>query len=189
MYLHLGNQVIALQKSVLGVFDMDTATWSHRTRETLEKWEQAGQVENAAGDLIAPAAELAARVQHREHDLKRGLARLRLHVHGAAAAIVAHADDVAGLDGQLNMAAVARERLVNGVVDDLIHEVVQTGRRRRADVHTRTLAHGLQTLEHLDLAGVIFLCDLVCDIWHGFASFRTAPRSEILQSAGLAAFI
>ena len=40
MYLHLGNQVIALQKSVLGVFDMDTATWSHRTRETLEKWEQ-----------------------------------------------------------------------------------------------------------------------------------------------------
>ena len=54
MYLHLGNQVIALQKSVLGVFDMDTATWSHRTRETLEKWEQAGQVENAAGDGESP---------------------------------------------------------------------------------------------------------------------------------------
>ena len=33
MYLHLGNQVIALQKSVIGVFDMDTATWSYRTRE------------------------------------------------------------------------------------------------------------------------------------------------------------
>ena len=49
MYLHLGNQVIVLQKSVIGVFDMDTATWSHRTRETLEKLEQAGQVENAAG--------------------------------------------------------------------------------------------------------------------------------------------
>ena len=143
----------------------------------------------AAGDLIAPAAELAARVQHREHDLKRGLARLRLHVHRDAAAVVAHADDVARLDGQLDVAAVARERLVDGVVDDLIHEVVQTGRRRRANVHARTLAHGLQTLEHLDLAGVIFLCDLVCDIWHGFASFRTAPRSEIFQSAGLAAFI
>lgn len=49
MYLHLGNQVIVLQKSVIGIFDMDTATWSHRTRETLEKLEQAGQVENAAG--------------------------------------------------------------------------------------------------------------------------------------------
>ena len=58
MYLHLGNQVIALQKSVLGVFDMDTATWSHRTRETLEKWEQAGQVENAAGDELPKAVVL-----------------------------------------------------------------------------------------------------------------------------------
>ena len=37
------------------VFDMDTATWSHRTRETLEKWEQAGQVENAAGDELPKA--------------------------------------------------------------------------------------------------------------------------------------
>ena len=52
MYLHLGNQVIVLQKSVIGVFDMDTATWSHRTRETLEKLEQAGQVENAAGSEL-----------------------------------------------------------------------------------------------------------------------------------------
>ena len=34
MYLHLGNQVIALQKSVLGVFDMDTAPRAHRSRPT-----------------------------------------------------------------------------------------------------------------------------------------------------------
>ena len=30
MYLHLGNQVIALQKSVLGVFDMLSVTAQHR---------------------------------------------------------------------------------------------------------------------------------------------------------------
>ena len=81
----------------------------------------------AAGDLIAPAAELAARVQHGEYDLERGLAGLRLDVHGDAAAVIADADDVAGLDGELDVAAVARERLVNGVVDDLIHQVVQAG--------------------------------------------------------------
>ena len=57
MYLHLGNQIIVLQKSVIGVFDMDTATWSHRTRETLEKLEQAGQVENAAGTRGAARKE------------------------------------------------------------------------------------------------------------------------------------
>ena len=50
-----GGRVLTVQNSVLGVFDMDTATWSHRTRETLEKWEQAGQVENAAGDELPKA--------------------------------------------------------------------------------------------------------------------------------------
>ena len=121
----------------------------------------------AAGDLIAPAAELAARVQHGEHHFECGLAGLRLDVHGDAATVIADADDVAGLDGELNVAAVASEGLVDGVVDDLIHQVVQAGRRRRADVHARAFAHGLQTLENLDLAGVVLLCDLICNIWHG----------------------
>ena len=48
----------------------------------------------AAGDLIAPAAELAARVQHGEYDLERGLAGLRLDVHGDAAAVIGDLNDV-----------------------------------------------------------------------------------------------
>ena len=51
MYLHLGNNVIVRKESVIGVFDLDTVSWSHRTRETLKMVEQAGQVENAADDL------------------------------------------------------------------------------------------------------------------------------------------
>ena len=51
MYLHLGNNVIVRKKSVIGVFDLDTVSWSHRTRETLALVEQAGQVENAAEDI------------------------------------------------------------------------------------------------------------------------------------------
>ena len=51
MYLHLGNNVIVRKKSVIGIFDLDTVSWSHRTRETLTMVEQAGQVENAADDL------------------------------------------------------------------------------------------------------------------------------------------
>ena len=51
MYLHLGNNVIVRKKSVIGVFDLDTVSWSHRTRETLALVEQAGQVKNAAEDI------------------------------------------------------------------------------------------------------------------------------------------
>ena len=51
MYLHLGNNVIVRKKSVIGIFDLDTVSWSHRTRETLAMVEQAWQVENAAEDI------------------------------------------------------------------------------------------------------------------------------------------
>lgn len=51
MYLHLGNNMIVRKKSVIGVFDLDTVSWSHRTRQTLAMVEEAGQVENAAEDL------------------------------------------------------------------------------------------------------------------------------------------
>jgi len=49
MYLHLGNNVLVRKNSIIGIFDLDTVTWSKRTRDTLAMVEQAGQVENAAG--------------------------------------------------------------------------------------------------------------------------------------------
>ena len=79
-----------------------------------------------AGDLVAPAAELAARVQHGEHDLKRTLAGLLLNIDRDAAAVIAHADDVALFYRHGDAGAEARQSLVDGVVDDLIHKVMQT---------------------------------------------------------------
>ena len=49
MYLHLGNGYVARKDEIVGVFDLDTASQSHRTREFLAKAEQAGAVVNAAG--------------------------------------------------------------------------------------------------------------------------------------------
>lgn len=51
MYLHLGQAVVVLERDVIGVFDLDNASWSHRTRAFLEKAEKEGQVVSATGDL------------------------------------------------------------------------------------------------------------------------------------------
>ena len=32
MYLHLGQAVVVNQRDIVAIFDMDNATWSHRTR-------------------------------------------------------------------------------------------------------------------------------------------------------------
>ena len=103
----------------------------------------------AAGDLIASAAELAAGVQHGEHHLQGGPARLGLNIHGNTTAVIGDGDGVTLVDGHGNVRAVAGQRLVDGVVHDLIYQVVQTAGAGGADIHTRPLPHSLQPLQYL----------------------------------------
>ena len=51
MYLHVGQSVVIPMEEIVGVFDLDNSSWSHRTRAFLEKAEKEGRVVNAASDL------------------------------------------------------------------------------------------------------------------------------------------
>ena len=52
---------------------------------------------------------------------------------------------------------MAGQRLVDGVVDDLIDHVMQAGAVVGiADIHARPLADGIETLQNLDGIGAIF---------------------------------
>ena len=51
VYLHLGQSVVVPYEAVLGIFDLDNASWSHRTRAFLEKAEREGRVVLATEDL------------------------------------------------------------------------------------------------------------------------------------------
>ena len=110
----------------------------------------------AARDLVAAAvAELAAGVQDGEHDLD-GRQLLLLHdPDGDAAPVVDDRDGVVGVDRDVDARAVAGERLVDGVVDDLVDEVVQTAHAGRPDVHAGSLANRLEPLEHGDVLRVV----------------------------------
>jgi hypothetical protein len=102
------------------------------------------------------AAKLAARVQHGEHRLQGRLAGDGVQVGGDAAAVVAHADPARGeVELDVHVARVAALHLVDRVVQDLVHQVVQPALARAADVHAGPLAHGVQPLQDLDLGGVV----------------------------------
>ena len=117
--------------------------------------DRAADAVQATGHLVAAATELAAGVQLREHELDGADLLDRVDVGGDAAAVVAHADAAVGQERHVDRVGVAGERLVDGVVDDLVDEVVQTAGARRPDVHARALAHGLEALEHGDRARVV----------------------------------
>jgi hypothetical protein len=59
------------------------------------------------------------------------------------------------VDGDLDARGLALQGLVDGVVDHLVDEVVQTTQAGRPDVHARALAHRLESLEYGDVLGVV----------------------------------
>ena len=134
----------------------------------------------AAGDRVPAAAELAAGVQHGEHDLDRRLALGLVDVDRDAAAVVDDAHAAVGQDRDVDVVAVAGERLVDGVVDDLVDEVVEAARTGRSDVHARPLANRFEALENLDVISAV--CAAFCWAFVGSAVMCEvgAPDRRIL---------
>ena len=108
-----------------------------------------------ARNLIGAFIELTAGVQHRHHHFQRTAFFLGVHIGGDTAAIVAYRNGIILVNGHLHMGAVARQGLVDGVVHHFIHQMVQTPHVYVADIHGGTLAHGLQSLQYLNVLGGI----------------------------------
>ncbi len=105
----------------------------------------------ATGHLITVAAELAASMQDGQDNLERRNLHLRMLVYGDTAAIVYHRHRPVGVDSDVHLRTIPRERLVDGVVHHLVDQMMQTFRTGRPYVHARPLAHGLEAFEYLDV--------------------------------------
>ena len=51
MYLHLGQSVVIPDRDILGIFDLDNASWAYKTRELLERAEAEGRAMAAGEDI------------------------------------------------------------------------------------------------------------------------------------------
>ena len=51
MYLNIGGDMAVRDRSVIGIFDLDNASWSKHTRAFLRKAEEEGQVISPVEDL------------------------------------------------------------------------------------------------------------------------------------------
>jgi hypothetical protein len=109
-----------------------------------------------AGHLVTPAvAELAACVEDGQDDLSGRPLLLLVHVDGDAAAVVRDGHPVVRVQADLDRVAVPGQRLVDGVVHDLVDEMVQAALTRGADVHAGPLPNGLEALEDRDVRGLV----------------------------------
>lgn len=51
MYLYMGQDIMVPFEDIVGIFDLDNTTWSHRTRKFLDRAEEEGRVIYAGEDL------------------------------------------------------------------------------------------------------------------------------------------
>lgn len=134
---------------------------------------QAHAVQTAA-DCVAAAAEFATRVQLCKANLDGRHALRLVNAAGYAPAVVLNGQTAVGVDCDVGVRAVARERLVYGVVEDFHRQVVQPLFVGGADIHSRALSDGFKPFEHLN---IFFAVMVFCRVFYHITSKRTTERA------------
>ena len=104
-----------------------------------------------AGHLVPVAAELSACVELRQDDRQRRQPLLLHNLDGDPAAVIRDRHGVVRMDDDLGVVVVPGEGLIDSIVDHLEHEMVETSRAGRADVHPGPEPDRLETLEDGDV--------------------------------------
>ena len=112
-------------------------------------------VQSAAG-LVRARLELSARMQRRHDDLKRRLRlKLGMRIDRNAAPVVAHGQNIAFGQFDLDAAGMPRNRLVHRIVDYLGRQMMQRALVGAADIHARSPPDRLKPFKDLDVFGGI----------------------------------
>jgi hypothetical protein len=101
--------------------------------------------------------ELAAGVEHGEHDFGRRPAAL-VHVHWNAAAVVDDRHGVVDMNRDRDVLAETRERFVDELSTTSYTRWCRPGRPGGPDVHGRALPDGFQAFQNLDFVGPVVVC-------------------------------
>ena len=108
-----------------------------------------------ARDRVSTASEFATGVQDRHDDLDGGLVLGRVLVDGDAPAVVDDPQTAVGQNGDFDVVAETRKGLIHGVVDNLVHQVVEAPLTGGADIHSGPLTDGFEPFEDGDVGSTV----------------------------------
>ena len=119
-----------------------------------------------AWHFVRAFIELTTSVEHGHYHFEGGTVFLGVHVDRNTTTIVLYNDRVVRTDGYFDVCTIPRKGFVNGVVDGLVHQVVQTFFTDVANVHSGTLTYCFQAFKHLNITGTISGCAFVFYFFH-----------------------
>ena len=134
-----------------------------------------------SGIFIAVTAKFAARVQNGIDHLKRGNAHFGVNTTRNTATVILHGYAVIRVKRDLYALTAAGQCLVDGVIDNFIHQMVKTARRGRPDIHTRSLSDGFKSFQYLNLT---FVINALFQIFHFLCFLSVGVRTFVILSMG-----
>ena len=136
------------------------------------------------GIVVGRVLELAASVQLGHDDLCGGNALFLMHAGWNAAAIIFDRNRTIGVQFDQHKVTMSGQRLVNGIVGNFEHHVVQAATVIRvANIHAGALTNRVEALQNLDAVCTIFiLIGVGCAVrrgvkLRGFRCFFSHPRT------------
>ena len=102
------------------------------------------------GNFVAVGIEFAAGMQFGHHHLRGRDAFFEVDVHGNTAAIVDYRYRVVNVNSAVDLVAMTSQGFIDGIVHNLINQVVETSLAGGADVHGWPLPNGLQAFKNFD---------------------------------------
>lgn len=111
--------------------------------------------EEAHGHSVAAARLRHPGVHAGQQSFEAGTAGVPGGLDGDTGPVVGDTYAAVGREGDLDGAGTAGQDFVHRPFGDIEHDLVQATLAGRADVHSRPLPNGFQSLQHLDAAGVV----------------------------------
>ena len=105
--------------------------------------------------LIGTFVELTSGMQYGHYNFQCGFLFLFVIVYRDTTSVVLYGDGVVLVNGDFDVVAIAGKCLVDGVVHNLVHQVVKSFAANVANIHRGTLSHCFQTFQYLDVFGRI----------------------------------
>ena len=111
----------------------------------------------SAGHLIAPAAKFSACMKDGKYDFHRRNPGLVIDADRNTTAVVNNRDGIVFINRHIYRVTESCKCFVDGVIHNLINQMMKTTKRCASDVHTWSFADSFKPLQNLDLIGSIFL--------------------------------
>ena len=94
-------------------------------------------------------------MKYRVNDSNCRQSDLGLNADRNTSSVVGYFDDLPRKDLYIDLGAVSCQCLIDGVVHNLIHQMMKACRSSRSDIHTGTLAYSFQSFKDLNVGSVV----------------------------------